>query len=54
MLDRNHNGSAAREIFYGARVGETVGSGVGTESKFFNAIEFYDHVEGIQSFGTHG
>lgn len=27
---------------------------IGSESKYFNAIEFYDHVEGTQSFGTHG
>lgn len=26
---------------------------IGSESKYFNAIEFYDHVEEIQSFGTH-
>lgn len=26
---------------------------IGSESKYFNAIEFYDHVEETQSFGTH-
>lgn len=26
---------------------------IGSESKYFNALEFYDHVEKTQSFGTH-